>query len=263
MKDNRRVLAFLLLAVLLVGGLVYWLGVPQVIRGAVTGGTSEASDSTPYGESISISLGSSSETSGAASMMENIVPASWTVSYQDQDQQNVYEVNSTYKEQEQVTLSYDLDVTYANVESIEATVKIKAIDKADDSYEEYTLANAKSLSGASPINDDGSVQKSIATHLGEVDASVTDATVSYQIYCQVTATGTVSGETLTATISYTAFGCLHYVRSSESSTADVTPSVNVASYFDEALGLPGETILTTLAVITVLTTAVILWRRPT
>jgi len=262
MKDNRRVLVFLLLAVIVVGGLAYWLGVPQVIRGAVTGGTSEASDSTPYGESISISLGSSSETSGAASMAENLVPASWLASYQDEDSQDVYEVNSTYKEQETVTISYDLDVTYSNVGTIKATVKIDAIDKGTPAnHNEYTLANEKSLSGASPINDDGSTAPSISTHLTDIGGSTTDEEVQYKIYCQVTATGTVSGDTLTATISYTPFGTLHYEQSSESSAADVVPSINVTSWLDEALGLPGETIMTALAAMTVVATVIIVRRN--
>jgi len=260
MKDNRRVLAFLLLAVIVVGGLAYWLGVPQVISGAVTGGTSEASDSTPYGESLEISLGSKSSTSGAASIM-----ASWFASYQDSDSQNVYEVNSTYKEQEQVSLEYDLSVTYSNVDTIKATVKIDALDKGTPAnHHEYTLANEKSLSGASPISDSGSTTPSITTHLTDIGGSTTDETVQYKIYCQVTAVGTISGDTLTATISYTPFGTLHYVRSSESSQAQVTPSVGVTSWVssvvDDALGLPGETVLTTLAVIAALATAVILWR---
>ena len=265
MKDNRRVLVFLLLAVIVAGLLVYYLGVPQVISGAVTGGTSEASDSTPYGESISITLGSSSKTSGAASMAESLVPASWLASYQDSDSQDVYEVNSTYKEQEIVTISYDLDVTYSNVDTIKATVKIDAIDKGTPAnHHEYTLANEKSLSGASPISDDGSTAPSISTHLTSVGGSTTDEEVQYQIYAQVTAVGTISGDTLTATISYTPFGTLHYVKSSESSQADVVPDITVTSWVssvvDDALGLPGETVLTYCAVAAGLATVVILWR---
>jgi len=256
-KDNRRILVFLLLAVIVVGCLAYYLGVPQMILGASAGGTSAAEDSTPYGESISITLGSSSSTSGAASMMENIVPASWLASYEDSDSQDVYEVNDTYKSQEVVTIEYDLDVTYSNVDTIKATVKIDALDKGTPTnHKEYTLADEKGLSGASPISDDGSTAPSISTHLTDIGGSVTDETVQYKIYCQVTALGTVSGEPLTATISYTAFGTLHYEKSSESSTADVVPAINVTSWLDEALGLPGETIMTALAAMTVAATVI-------
>ena len=257
MNDNRRILVFLLLAAIMVGCLAYYLGYPQMILGASTGGTSAAEDSTPYGESISITLGSESSTSGTASIM-----ASWLASYQDNDQQDVYEVNSTYKSQEIVTIEYDLDVTYSNVNTIKATVKIDALDKSTPAnHHEYTLANEKPLSGTSPISDDGSTAPSIIAHLTDVGGSTTDETVQYKIYCQVTALGAVSGETLTATISYTAFGTLQYVKSSESSTADVVPAINVTSWLDEMLGLPGETVLTTLAVMTVAATVIIIRRR--
>jgi len=154
---------------------------------------------TPYGESLSIRISSGSQTSGSATMVDVTTEkvGSWFASYDNGDSQNVYEVNGTYKSQELVTMSYTLVVTYANVDTIKGTVKIKAIDKADDSYYEYTIANLKSLSGSSPINDNGNVQKGIATHLTEITASTTAATVRYDIYCQVTAQGTVSGETLT------------------------------------------------------------------
>jgi hypothetical protein len=237
MKTNqRKLLVFSIIAILVIGYVVF---TPIQLAGAQTTGSNSAEASTPYGESIGISIGSGSSTSASAS----IIPMK--ASYSDDDSQNVYDVNGTYKSQEQVTLSYTLAVTHASVTGITATVKIKAIDNADASYYEYTIANAKALSGASPIADDGEVVKTIATHLSEITASATSATVVYQIYCQVTATGSVSGETLTATVSYTQFGCLEYTRTSESSSAEVTPTVSVASVIeykasviDDTLGLP-------------------------
>jgi len=272
-KKDRRLLLVLLLAALLVIGWVAFT--PVLLAGASAGATNTAEASTPYGESISIKIGSGTETSGSASIVEATVPASWLASYSDSESQNVYAVNGTYKEQEEVTMSYSLSVTYSNVNNIEATVKVKAIDKADDSFYEYTLANGKSLSGASPISDNGQVQKSITTHLGEVDASTTSATVGYQIYCQVTATGTVSGETLTATVPYTSFGCLSYVQSSESSSAEVTPQVTVATWLenrandvdfvvsviDSSLGLPDGSALTTAAILSVAAAAALVVKR--
>jgi len=256
LKKDRRTLLLLLLILALALGLGYYALAPALAAGASAGGSSSAEASTPYGESLSIKLGGGSSTSKASIL----IPASWLASYQDDDSQNVYQVNTTYKEQELVTLEYDLSVTYANVASITATVKIKAIDNADASYYEYTLANVKSISGASPISDDGSTQKSISAHLTDITASVTSATVKYQIYCTVSATGTVSGDTLTATIPYTQFGKLVYLRSSESSAAEVTPTVSVASYFDEYLGLPGEALMTILAATAVLSSVIILRR---
>jgi len=91
----------------------------------------------------------------------------------------------------------------------------------------------------------------ILAHLTSIGGSTTSETVQYQIYAEVTATGTISGDTLTATIAYTPFGTLVYEQSSESSAASVTPTVSVASFLDDALGLPGETIMTTLAIMSV------------
>ena len=255
---QRKLLVFTIIAILVVGYIAF---TPIQLAGASTSGSNSAEASTPYGESIGIQIGSGSSTSGSAS----IIPMK--ASYSDDDSQNVYDVNGTYKSQEQVTLSYTLAVTHASVTSITATVKIKAIDNADASYYEYTIANAKALSGASPINDNGEVVKTIAAHLSEITASATSATVKYEIYCQVTATGSVSGETLTATVSYTKFGALVYTRTSESSDAEVTPTVSVASWLeyqqsgvkyrasviDDSIGIPeGWTIkLVALACVTV------------
>jgi len=229
-RDKLPLLIVAVLAILLVG---YIALKPVYLAGANETQTNTASDSTPYGESLEIKIGSGSSTSGQASVINVAFPASWLASYTDSSSQNVYTVDGVYKSQEQVTLSYSLTVTYANVENIEATVKIKAIDAADSSFYEYTLANGKALSGASPISDNGQVVKSITEHLTDIDASTSGATVQYQIYAQVTGTGAVSGETLTAEVPYTQFGELVYQQSSESSSAEVTPTVSVASYVDD------------------------------
>lgn len=260
MELDRRTLIIAILAVLTIGGLAYIALGPQLVLGAVTGATSEAEDSTPFGESLEISLGSSSSTSQTASYLTRSQLAAWLASYSDTDSQDVYSVNSTYKSQEQVTLEYSLSVTYNQVSSIQATVQIKAIDDADSSEHIYTLANSKSLSGGSPISDSGSTAPSISAHLSDIVASSTDATIRYQIYCQVTGTGDVSGESLTATVPYTNFGCLHYEQTSESSEANVTPSVSVASMVDDALGLPPGSSMAICAVMAWLA-AVIVWRR--
>jgi len=228
---NRDKLALVLaiLGILVVGVIALK---PVFIAGAFKNQTNQASDSTPYGESLEIEIGSGSSTSGQASLITVAFPASWLASYQDSSSQNVYTVDGVYKSQEQVTLSYSLSVTYANVENIAATVKIKAIDTSDSSFYEYVLANNKGLTGASPISDSGQVQKSISQHLTDIQASTSGATVQYQIYAEVTGTGSVSGEALTASVPYTQFGELVYAQSSESSSAEVTPQVSVASYVD-------------------------------
>jgi len=242
-QNQRKLLVFSLIAIILVAYIAF---TPVTITGATTTGSNTAEASTPYGESIGITIGSGSTTSGEASIINLAQVASWVASYSDSDSQNVYDVNGSYKSQEQVTMSYSLSVTYSSVTNIHATVKVKAIDKGTPTnYHEYVLANTKSLSGASPISDNGQTQPSISTHLTDIGGSTTSETVQYQIYCQVTATGSVSGETLTATVNYTPFGTLEYTRTSESSAAEVTPTVSVASVIeykasaiDNLVGLP-------------------------
>lgn len=247
MDRNQQILIGLTVLLILVGAGAYIaLGQPSFMPGVSASGTSSSSAETPYGESIEISIGGESETSGAASWFEQNpeAVASWLASISDSDSQNVYEVNSTYKSQEQVELSADLAVTHSNVNSLTATVKIKAIDKGTPANEyEYTLANAVDIYAASPTSDSWSTTPSISTHLTSIGGSTTSETVQYQIYCQVTATGSISGDTLTATISYTPYGTLVYERSSESNDASVTPSVSVSSVYDQRLGLPDGTIL--------------------
>jgi len=270
-RDRRLLHVFLVAALLVIG----WIALtPVALAGLRAERTNTAEASTPYGESISIKIGSGTQTSGTASLVE-VTVGSWVASYSDGDSQNVYTVNGTYKSQELVTLSYSLSVTHSNVQSIQATVKVKAIDVGDSSSYEYTLANQKSLSGASPISDNGQTQKSISAHLTDAGASTSGATIRYQIYCQVTAQGTVSGETLTATVPYTSFGKLVYAQSSESSSAEVTPQVSVAAWaenrvgdvrwaasvIDESLGLPGGTAVTAVAVLCVAAAAVTVVKR--
>jgi len=222
-KQQKTLLLVVLIAVAAIAGGVY-LFMPRLIPGASAAGTTSSSAETPFGEKLEIKLTSGTETSGTASI--------WTMSYQDSQSQNVYEVDGAYKSQEQVTLSYSLSVTYSNVESITVdTLYIKAVDDSDSSSYTYTLASSKSLSGTSPISDSGSTQKSISQHLTDADASLTSAIINYKIYCKVTATGSISGQTLTAEITETQFGSHSYVRSTESAQADVTPTVSVAAWW--------------------------------
>lgn len=280
MKENKP-LRYLLIGLILLGlgyaVLVY--GTPYLTTGAYTGGSTSHSVETPYGEKLEISLGSSSETSGQASyfLLRKPEMASWLASYQDSQSQDVYEVNGTYKSQEQVTMEYSLSVSHSNVESITASVKIKAYDASDKATNnnEYTLANAKSLSGVSPISDSGSTTPSILQHLTDVGGSTTNEVVGYEIYCQVSATGTKSGDTLTATIPYTHFGGFSFLESSESSTAQVTPTISAASiievydpwtlsYYDDLAGVPEGTVIKYMAaVVTVCVTVAISldWRN--
>jgi len=246
---QKWLLALLLLCIIGVGAGYYILS-PRTIAGASSSTSTGATAETPYGEKLEIKLNTGTQTSGSAS---------WLASYQDSASQQVYTVDGTYKSQEQVTLSYSLTVTYSNVNNIQATVKIKAVDDSDSSYYEYTLANAKALSGTSPISDSGSVQRSITQHLTDCDASTSSATIKYHIYCQVTGTGSISGQTLTATVPYTQFASHSYQQETESTEAEVTPTVSVASWYDMVNSPEFAAIVVCLLVLTVL--IVILRRR--
>jgi len=223
MTKSQKWLLLIVFIAVAIGGCAYYLLSPRSIAGAKSYITTGATAETPYGERLQIKLNTGTETSGSAS---------WLASYSDTASQNVYTVDGTYVDQEQVTLSYSLSVSYSNVENIQATVKIKAVDSADSSYYEYVLANAKSLSGTSPISDSGSTTCSIVSHLTDCDASTTSATINYEIYCKVTGTGSISGQTLTAEVPYTQFASHSYQRSTEEATATVTPSISVQSWYD-------------------------------
>ncbi len=242
----------LLLFIAIIGGVgVYYLTVPKVIAGAESSYGTSATAETPYGEKLEIKLNTGTQTSGSAS---------WLASYSDSASQNVYTVDGTYASQEQVTLSYSLTVTYSNVQNIQATVKIKAVDDSDSSYYEYVLANNKALSGSSPISDSGSTTVSITQHLTDCDASTSSATIKYHIYCRVTGTGSISGQTLTAEIPYTQFCSHSYQQSSESASAEVTPTVSVASWY-EVLNTPeGAAVVVCIVLLIVIVFAAV--RKP-
>ncbi len=248
-RDRQILIVSLVVLVLVSAGAYMALAQPGFMPGSRVTGTSSSSAETPYGESIEISVGAGSETSGAASWFQRNpeAVASWFASYSDSDSQDVYEVNNTYKSQEQVTIEADLAVTHSNIDDLTATVKVKAVDKGTPANEhEYTLANSADIYAGSPTSDSWDTTPSISAHLTSVGGSTTDETVQYQIYCQVTATGSISGDTLTATISYTPYGTLHYEQSSESSDASVTPSISVSSFFDTGdtiVGAPQGTML--------------------
>ena len=240
-RELREALAVSLLVILACAtgaGLYYYFKTQQPITHQFGSEYSQSAE-TPYGESLEINLNVGGETSSESS---------WLASYSDSASQQVYTVDGTYVSQEQVTLGYSASISYANVNNIKITVKIKAIDSSDSSYYEYVLANAKSLSGSSPISDSGSTQTSISQHLSDCEASTSDATIYYQVYAKVTGTGTISGATLTAEIPYTQFASKHYVQSTESTSADVSPTVSVASW-TEAIQQPEMLVIIALAML--------------
>ena len=248
MPRRKRIspaLIVVLLVTVLLGafGVYYYMLALQPTGGAVATGTSTARAETPYGESLEIRLGSGAQTS-----------ASWLAA-EASTSQNVWTVNGTYKSQAQVTLGYSITITYSNVNNIKIVLLyIKAVDAADNSNYQYTLASNKALSGSSPITDSGSTTKTISQHLTDCQASTSSAQIKYYIYCQVQATGTISGQTLTATVSETWFATLNYQQSTESASASVTPTVSVASWWGlaaspEGLAVIGMAVLVVLVAV--------------
>lgn len=219
-KQTKKYL-IISVAVIFAALLAVWLFMPSQVAGVFAKAEVSSHAETPFGEYLDIKLGTSAQTS----------QASWQASTASASQ-NVWTVNSTYKSQALVTLGYSLQVSYANVQNIQiVSLYIKAVDSADSSSYTYTLASAKSLSGSSPITDSDSMQKSISTHLSEVAASA-PCSIKYYIYCKVQAQGAISGQTLVAEVTETWFCTLNYAEQTESTSATVTPSVNVASWAD-------------------------------
>jgi len=219
---DKKILAVILIVALAAGVAAYFLLQEEGAQVFQFGEQFTGQAETPYGESLEIELTAGGETEAGTS--------SWLAAAASTSQ-NVYTVNGTYKSQEQVTLSYSLSVSYSNVGSItNVETSITAVDTADQSSYKYVLASNKTLSGASPISDSGSQTVTITQHLTDAGASTTSATIEYKVYCKVTAVGSISGATLTAEIPLTKFTALQYQQSTESASADVTPTVSVASW---------------------------------
>lgn len=221
-KLNKRVLIGAVVVVAIAGllGYLLWPKPSGPVVNQLFGRSYSATDSTQYGEYLSVQLNVGGGTS-----------ASWAASYTGSASQWVYTVNGTYKSQEQVTIKISLSVSYANVEGITLVdAYIKAVDTADNSYKVYDLADNVALSGSSPISWSNQVTRSISNHLTDAGASTSDATIAYYVYVKVQATGSISGQTLTAEIPLTKFTALHYLHQQEKTQAEATPSVTVASW---------------------------------
>lgn len=222
MNRRQKRLTIIAVAAAVIIALIIFLYAFPGESGLIVKAVNTARSETPYGEYLEIKLDTTARTQ----------QASWHAATASASQ-NVWTVNGTYKSQGQVTLGYSLTVTYANVQNIQlVSLYIKAVDNADSSSYTYTLASNKPLSGSSPISDSGSTQKTISQHLSDCQASSTGATIKYYIYCKVQATGSISGQTLVAEITETWFTTLVYSQHTESTSANVTPSVTVSSWLD-------------------------------
>jgi len=222
-RRQKRLTIIAVTAAVIIALLIFLFAFPGE-SGLIVKAENTARSETPYGEYLEIKLDTTARTQ----------QASWEAATASASQ-NVWTVNGTYKSQGQVSLGYTLTVSYANVQNIQlVSLYIKAVDAADSSSYTYTLASNKPLSGSSPITDTGSTSRTISQHLSDCQASTTSAQIKYYIYCKVQATGSISGQTLTAEITETWFCTLNYAQQTESTSANVSPSVSVSSWADWA-----------------------------
>ena len=229
MKMNKRTLLFCAVGLAIAGlvGWLIWSSLSAPGTGIVYTLTSQgfsASDSTSYGESINVQLKVEGQTS-----------SSWVGSYTGSAESQVYTVDGTYYEQEQISISLSITITYSKVSGVKiVSAYIKAVDTADSSsFNPISVSNfdweANGLtSGQSKSWSYG--PKGIGTFLGECSASTSDATIDFKIYVKVQGTGTVSGETLTAEITEQKFDSHHFVLETQSTSAEATPSVSFSSW---------------------------------
>lgn len=118
-------------------------------------------------------------------------------------------------ERTQTTLGVSITVTGSNVATgAEVDYIIKAVDHADSAHNHKTLEKyTQSITvGGSTLTDD--VIKDIGQHMTDMGISTTAThTIDYYIWVEARTTGTVSGETLTATIAETLFDSITYTYS--------------------------------------------------
>ena len=164
-----------------------------------------------------------------------------------------YSVNGT-GDYSYVELICIIHVEFTNVENVVIDyIKIKAVDDIDGSYHVYTLASNVAVSSSPYDSTFSTGMMSIDAHLDDVQAD-TDANgpyrVKYYITVQVSGTGTITGEALTATISYRWFNTYEYAQQGGSSGYDpIGGGGSVATWVPTptAASLIGLTVLACLA----------------
>jgi len=248
-KLDKRVLAVTIAAICLVAGVAGWLLLAQQSGptpwNRLFSYSTGASDSTEYGEFLEIHVSAGGATS----------QASWRAAAASTSQ-DVYTVDNTYYDQQKITLKLTITITYQNVENIVVDAWMKGIDTADNSYYQYNLASSYSWTLTSGSSKDFSVTKSISQFLTDIGASTTDATVKYTFYVKVTATGSISGKTLTAEIAEQdvtdANGNTiqnHFVLHTESASSNVTPDVSFSSWVASWAGITTTALVLVIGVV--------------
>jgi len=224
---NRKHIAILFIIIIVLGVAAYFL---MPIKKEFSFSESFSSKAkTPYGESLEIKLNVGGKTYQGSfiAVWENVT-------------QNIWLVNSTYKEQGMISFSLSLQVVGNKITDCQVeNAYIKAIDTSDNSYATYVF-------GAYPISitldtsyrgswSPSTVEKTISDHLTDCGAATT-CTIKYVIYVRVTAKGEESGQTLVAEIPEThpdnPFTVLNFERETEESSVGVTPQVVVSSWLN-------------------------------
>ena len=128
-----------------------------------------------------------------------------------------YAVNGT-GQYDYLTLKCSIHVEFSNAEDVVIDyIMIKAVDDIDGSYYVYTLASNVAVSSSPYDNTFSTGQLSINDHLmidvqADPDPNSAEEVyrIKYYITVQVSGTGTITGEALTATIGYKWFNTYRY-----------------------------------------------------
>ena len=126
-----------------------------------------------------------------------------------------------------VTMSVSITPSATNVGNLKVTYYLKAVSEGHEKKfleaTDYSVSSGNTLSNSTTIGID--------QQFTQMGLSVEeDHTVDYYIYCKVTGTGLISGETLTAEIPLTKFDTLEYDYGSSST---VTITTNKDAYVDQ------------------------------
>ena len=157
-----------------------------------------------------------------------------------------YTVDDVYYAGQNIKLKVTVKVEYAHVSNIKLVdCYIRAVDSSDSTKNHvYDFADNVALSGSSPITWTSSeISKSFTQHFTDVYGSAGDHhTINYKVYCKVTATGELTGNSYTAELSETQFASHEYIKFMEKlggGSSEVSPQITFASWATIGVLLPG------------------------
>jgi len=233
MKQKRLFLIIGLIAIILGVTIYYYFFTPRVVDmfNNVTLGNKA---STPYGERLSIKLG----VNGKATQ------GSWMGSVSGGASNLLYDVSGTVNDAsfsdvadaEKITITFDLSVSgsyITNVQIVSFYLKVK--DKDGTGTKTFTIIGS-ATSITIPYNNTYTALNNyaISTLISDVSGNTNNDELLFLVYIKVTATGSKSGQTLTAEINEEQFADLTFTHLTEQNQATVSPSVSVSSWIDMA-----------------------------